>query len=80
MNLPTINLRRGGRRGKSDTAAPANDVRDGLGVDDHMERSRLAQKQADKWLISWRSPICTPSTARSSPNDAPQTGFGRWSR
>ena len=49
MNLPTINLRRG--RNKVD-AVPANGLRGGEGFDDHMEQSRLAQKQADKWLIS----------------------------
>ena len=49
MNLPTINLRRG--RNKGDTAAPAG-VREGVVFEDHMEQSRLAQKQADKWMIA----------------------------
>ena len=31
---------------------PANGVRDGLSIDEHMEESRLAQRRADKWLIS----------------------------
>ncbi|ORV14096.1 hypothetical protein [Mycobacterium celatum] len=43
MNLPTLNLR---HRGGAD--AP----RDGLGYDEQLEESRLAQRQADRWLIA----------------------------
>ena len=42
-----------GRHGaKNDAAVPGSGVRNGLSVDEHMEESRLAQRQADKWLIS----------------------------
>jgi hypothetical protein len=37
LNLPTVNLRR---------------TLTGSGLDEHVEQSRLAQRQADKWLIS----------------------------
>src|SRR6476659_5658505 len=43
MNLPTLNL-----RGRGD----ATSVDAGLTLDDHDEQSRIAQRQADKWLIS----------------------------
>ena len=45
MNLPTLNLRRSRRNG--DAAAQTSGS-----LADHMEESRLAQRQADKWLIS----------------------------
>ena len=42
MQIPTLNLRRNGRR--STATVPA-------ALDEHTDRSRLAQRQADKWLI-----------------------------
>src|SRR5690348_6918082 len=45
MNLPTLNL------GRTRDAAPRTNL-SGSGLDEHMERSRIAQRQADKWLIS----------------------------
>ena len=45
MNLPTLNL--GRHRGAVPPTKPS-----GSGLDEHMEKSRLAQRQADKWLIS----------------------------
>ena len=46
MNLPTPKLRRGGRDETPKTKLT------GSGLDEHMEASRRAQRQADKWLIS----------------------------
>src|ERR1044072_3064977 len=45
MNLPTVNL------GRHRSAVPPTKL-SGSSLDEHMERSRLAQRQADKWLIS----------------------------
>src|SRR6476661_2984988 len=45
MNLPTLSLR--GRNGENRSAAST-----GLTLDDQEEQSRLAQRQADEWLIS----------------------------
>ena len=48
MNLPKLHRRCRGRRSHAiDRSAPP-----GLTIDEHMERSQLAQRQADKWLIS----------------------------
>ena len=45
MNLPTV---RGGRRRANDAARHSS----GSGLDEHLEASQRAQRQADKWLIS----------------------------
>ncbi|PRC53784.1 hypothetical protein C6A85_52075, partial [Mycobacterium sp. ITM-2017-0098] len=45
MNLPTFSSSRGGSRG---TAANQS----ASGLDEHVEASRRAQRQAAKWLIS----------------------------
>src|SRR3569623_238768 len=45
MSFPTRSLGR-----KREAVPPAK--LSGSGLDEHMERSRLAQRQADKWLIS----------------------------
>ena len=45
MNLPTLNL------GRNRDAPPRVQL-SGSGLSEHMEQSRLAQRQADKWLIS----------------------------
>ena len=45
MNVPTLNL------GRSRDGVPPAKL-SGSGLDEHMERSRLAQRQADRWLIT----------------------------
>src|ERR1051325_2270250 len=45
MNLPTFNPKRGGSA--DDVARPS-----ASGLDEHLEASQRAQRQADKWLIS----------------------------
>ncbi len=49
MNLPTLKLRRTGGGGNAKSPGANHD---GPAFDEHMEESRLAQRQADKWLIS----------------------------
>ena len=50
MNRPTFKLRSSAVEGGA--TAPTSGVRPGSSFDEHMEESRLAQRHADKWLIS----------------------------
>ncbi len=48
MNRPIFKLRTSGER----ASAPTSNAHPGVSFDEHLEQSRLAQRQADKWLIS----------------------------
>ncbi|MDT5075497.1 MAG: hypothetical protein QOJ80_134 [Mycobacterium sp.] len=50
MNLPKLHQR--AASGVGTKAVPADSAAPGLSFDEHMEQSRLAQRHADKWLIS----------------------------